>query len=47
MYTLYTNNSIIAGPEQEGTDQIFEDIKRSRLVLTVERDLKEFLGVNT
>ena len=36
---LYTYNSILAGPEQEEIDQIIEEIKRDKLILTAEGNL--------
>lgn len=46
MYVLYTNNSIIAGPDEEELNEIIEDIKKARLNIMVEGDLQDFLGVN-
>jgi hypothetical protein len=42
----YTENSILAGPDEQELDQIIEDMKGAGLVdLTVEGDLSDFLGV--
>ena len=46
IYALYTDYLILAGTDQEEIDQIVEDLKRSKLILTVEGDLKDFLGFN-
>ena len=46
IYTLYTDYSILAVTYQEEIYQIVEDLKRSKLILTVGGDLKDFLGVN-
>ena len=44
--TRYTDDSIITGPDQEEIYQIIEDLKRFKLILTVEVDLQNFLWVN-
>ena len=46
MYALYTDDSILAGPDQKDIDQIIEDLKKAKLILTVEEDLQDFLGFN-
>ena len=46
MYSLYTDNSILVGPEQEEIDHIIEDLRRYKLILTIERDPQESLGVD-
>ena len=43
---LYTDDSILAGPDQKDIDQIIEDLKKAKLILTVEEDLQDFLGFN-
>jgi len=43
---LYTDDSIIAGPDEDELNEIFEDIKKANLNITVEGDLQDFLGVN-
>ena len=35
------------GTDQEAIEQIIEDIKREKFILTLEGDLQDFLGVNT
>ena len=45
IYVLYTDDSILAGPDERELDSIIEDMKASGLVLTVEGDISDFLGV--
>ena len=47
LYALYTEDLILMGTDQEAIEQIIEDIKREKLILTLEGDLQDFLGVNT
>ena len=46
MYILYTNDSILAGPNEKEIHQIIKDIKCAKLYITIEGDLEDFLGVN-
>jgi hypothetical protein len=46
MYALYTDDSILAGPDQSEIDQIIKEMKQVNLDITVEGDLQDFLGVN-
>jgi hypothetical protein len=46
MYVLYTDDSILAGPDQSDIDQVIEDIQRAKLNITVEGDIQDFLGIN-
>jgi hypothetical protein len=46
VYVLYTDDSILAGPDKSEIDQVIEDIKAAELNITVEGDLQDFLGVN-
>lgn len=46
MYVLYTDDSILAGPDEVEVDKVIDDIKRVGLDITVEGDLQDFLGVN-
>ena len=46
VYVLYTDNSILAGPDEAEIDQVIQDIKDAKLDITVERDIQDFLGVN-
>ena len=46
MYILYTNDLIIAGPNQEDLNAVVADLKKTNLVVTVEGTLEDSLGVN-
>ena len=46
MYVLYTDDSIIAGPDEKELYKVIEEIKRAKLNITIEGDLQDFLGVN-
>jgi hypothetical protein len=46
MYVLYTDDSILAGPDPKEIDQVIEDMKKAKLDITIEGDLQDFLGVN-
>jgi hypothetical protein len=46
MYALYTDDSILAGPDQGEIDQIIREMEEAKLDITVEGDLQDFLGVN-
>jgi hypothetical protein len=46
MYVLYTDDSILAGPDLNEIEQAIEDIKKANLDITIEGDLQDFLGVN-
>ena len=45
-YVLYTDNSIIARPNEKEIDQTVKDIKKAKLNITIEGDLQDFLGIN-
>jgi hypothetical protein len=45
MYVLYTDDSILAGPDEAELNQIIDDMKRVGLKLTVDGDVSDFLGV--
>ena len=45
MYALYTDDSILAGPDEEEIAQIINDLKKAKLTITEEGDLEDFLGV--
>ena len=45
VYVLYTDDSILAGPDKQELQQIVEDMKSSGLDLTCEGELADFLGV--
>ncbi|KAI2496051.1 hypothetical protein MHU86_18472 [Fragilaria crotonensis] len=47
LYVLYTDDSLLAGPDKDEIDRVIEDLKnKARLAITVEGDLADFLGVN-
>ena len=46
IYLLYTDDSILAGPNKGKIETIIKDIKSSSLDITVLGDIKDFLGVN-
>ena len=43
---LYTDDSLIAGPDKQEIDQVIKDLQKAKLDITVEGDLQDFLGVN-
>jgi hypothetical protein len=45
VYVLYTDDSILAGPDESELSQIVMDMKKAGLKLTVEGDISDFLGV--
>jgi hypothetical protein len=47
LYVLYTDDSLLAGPDRNEIDQIIEEFQtKAKLAITVEGDLADFLGVN-
>jgi hypothetical protein len=46
MYVLYTDDSILAGPDEKEINTIIEDLKKAKLDITIEGDLEDFLGIN-
>jgi len=46
IYVLYTDDSIIAGPHKREVDAVIEEIRQAKLDITVEGDIRDFLGVN-
>jgi hypothetical protein len=46
IYVLYTDDSILAGPDKREIEAIIMQIKQAGLDITVEGDIKDFLGVN-
>ena len=46
MYVLYTDDSILAGPNLGEIEKAIEDIKKAKLDITIEGDLQDFLGIN-
>ena len=45
-YILYTDDSILAGPDKGEVMKVIEEIKEAGLNITIEGDIKDFLGVN-
>jgi hypothetical protein len=45
VYVLYTDDSILAGPDEVELDRIIDDMMKVRLKLTVDGDVSDFLGV--
>jgi hypothetical protein len=43
---LYTDDSILAGPDEEEINQIIRDIRGAGLNIAEEGDIQDFLGVN-
>ena len=46
VYVLYTDDSILFGPTQKEIDSCIEDTQAAGLKITIEGDIKDFLGVN-
>ena len=46
MYVLYTDDSILAGPNKDEIKQIIKSIQNTGLNITIEGDLQDFLGIN-
>ena len=46
MYVLYTDDSILAGPDQAELDKVIKDLEDANLGITDEGDISDFLGVN-
>jgi hypothetical protein len=46
MYVLYTDDSILAGPDKAKIDKVIADIQKAKLDITVEGDIQDFLGIN-
>ena len=46
IYVLYTDESILAAPNQDDIDQAIKDITKAGLNITIEGDIQDFLGVN-
>ena len=45
IYVLYTDDSILAGPDETELEQLIQDMQKAGLKLTVEGDITDFLGV--
>jgi Reverse transcriptase (RNA-dependent DNA polymerase) len=46
IYILYTDNSILAGPNEQELDAIIQQMKDIRLNITSEGGIEDFLGIN-
>jgi Reverse transcriptase (RNA-dependent DNA polymerase) len=46
MYCLYTDDTILAGPTIKEINECIRDMEKAGLILTVEGELADFLGVN-
>ena len=46
MYTLHTDNSILAGPDPTEIDGILSQMRKEKLDITGEGTLEVFIGVN-
>ena len=46
MYVLYTDDSILAGPDLSEIDKAIKDIQAAKLDITIEGDIQDFLGIN-
>ena len=46
VYLLYTDDSILAGPEKEEIAQVIKDLKRDNLDVTYQGNMEVFLGIN-
>ena len=47
LYVLYTDDSLLAGPDREEIDRIIQELQeKAKLTITVEGDLADFLGVS-
>jgi hypothetical protein len=46
VYALYTDDSILAGPDPQELDKIIKEMRAASLDITVEGNLSDFLGVN-
>ncbi len=46
LYVLYTDDSILAGPDQKEIDKTIQQMKKVGLDITIEGTLNDFLGVN-
>ena len=46
IYVLYTDDSVLSGPTQREIDNCIQDLQVAGLRITIEGDIKDFLGVN-
>ena len=45
-YVVYTDDSILMGPDKNEIESIMEEIKAAKLKITDEGDIQDFLGIN-
>jgi hypothetical protein len=45
IFVLYTDDSLLTGPNPQELDAIIADIRKAGLEITVESDVSDFLGV--
>ena len=46
MYEMYTDDSIIASPDNAEIEKVMQELKEAKLNMTDEGDVKDFLGVH-
>jgi hypothetical protein len=46
IYVLYTDDSILAGPDLKEIEETVQQMKEAGLDITIEGELTDFLGVN-
>ena len=46
IYVLYTDDYILAGPDQEDIEQVIRYLRKANLEVTYEGNIEDFLGVN-
>ena len=46
VYILYTDDSILAGPDSEEIEQVLKYLKKANLEVTDKGNIEDFLGVN-
>ena len=46
VYILYTDDSILAGPDPEEIEQVLKDLKKENFEVTDEGNIEDVLGVN-
>jgi Reverse transcriptase (RNA-dependent DNA polymerase) len=46
MYVLYTDDSILAGPDCNDIEVMIEEIQAANLNITINGDIQDFLGIN-
>ena len=46
LYLLYTDDSVLAGPDRKEIEHIMEERRKTKLNITVEGELQDFLEVN-